>query len=237
MKEKISIGVFEYLINLLTGLDPITQILLVIFIAPLLFIIVRLVKDKEFRYDFFKLIKSFKRRDTLYNIKNHEIFLSRSIYAQYIGNIAFNNKLKNKIFGIILETKIDTVLANLKKFNTNDFKDEGNIDLRMLTLVDDIVHQYEEKIKCNLLKIYKEDADFLYEKIYQDNFKPYHSSNISYILKAVKLFAKSRLSNNQKLYIFYNLSYIALDQSILDCEKLFDELNGDLDDYNEKWHS
>lgn len=233
MKEKF----FTYFMELLQNINPTVQFTLILLLAPFFFLLHKVITNKDFRAEFFDGIRRLRRKDTVFNIKNHEIFLTKSIYNNYISNITFNNEIKNVIFKIILQTKISVVISKLRKFiNTKDILKQEGIDILVLELIENIVDEYETLIKSKLLRRYKEDADFLYKHIYEDGFKVYHSHNITYILKGVKLFAKSRLSNNQKVYIFFNFVYIALDQAILECEKIFDELNGDLNEYNDKWH-
>lgn len=226
---------FEYLIGLLGAFTPFQQLVMVVFIAPLLFITYRLIVNKEFRKDFFNMIKGFKT-ETVYDVSDHEIFLTKAIFNQNIQNITFNKKIKDDIFKIILHTKINIVIDELKKFTNKNINDNDNIDKDMFEFLEVVEDKYEKKIKSEMLKKFKEDADFLYLKIYEDNFKQYHSSNITYILKAVKQFAQSRLNNNQKVYTFLTLSYVSLDMSIIECERYFDSLNGDLDEYNNKWY-
>ena len=228
--------ILDYVISVLSSVNPMYQLVIILLAAPLLFLLYKIIKNKEFRISFFNLIKTLKNKETIYNLKHHEIFLSKSIYSQYIQNITFNSCIKNHIFRLILEKKINVILVKLKKFLNQDLNDIEEIDIEMSSLIEEIVFEYEDDIKNQLLKKYKDDADFLYTKLYINNFKTYHSNNITYILKGVKMFSKSRLTNNQKVYIFFNFIYLALDQAILDCEKVFDELNGDLNDYNNKWY-
>lgn len=225
----------DYIINLLSTLPTGIQITIIVLLVPLFYIGYRCIKDKEFRKDLFKAFK-FRRR-LVYKTRNHDVFLTKSIHNQHINSIRFNDDIKNSVFKIILNNKVNTALDKLREFADQELDDIEDIDIKMIDVIDDIVQSYEQKIKTELIKQYKEDGEFLYKRVYDDNFKIYHSINITYILKAVKMFSSSRLSINHKVYIFFNFINIALNQAVLDCEKLFDELNGELNKYNDKWHN
>lgn len=224
-----------YIIALLESLSTGTQLFIVICVLPLLYIGYRLISRKDFRTDFVNMILRFKR-DNFFVLENHEIFLTESIHKQYLTNISFNSEIKDEIFTIILKSISKITIFELREFLKGDIPKIKDIDTTLIRLVDQIIALYEIRILKTMSKKYKVDADYLYKYIYEEQFKKYNANNISYILRTVQMFAKSSISNKQKTYLFFNVVYVALDMAILDCERVFDEINGSLTKYNNKYH-
>ena len=227
--------VISNFLNLLQDMPIWFQGVIILLLSPIAFLAYFMIKYKGFRNVILEYIKN-RQKETVYELKNHDIFLSKSIHLKYIENMDFNSKLKNDIFRKILTIKVNKVVDEINIFCKKNICKIKDIDLLMTATIDKMVEGYEKEIYKALKTKYKDDADYLYNKIYTDNFKPYHNHNITYILKTINIYSDSRLTNNQKVYMFLNLLSIALDMAILDCERIFDKLNGSLNKYNEKWY-
>lgn len=220
----------DYVISLLKNIPLLVQFIIALF-GTIIYLLYQLINNTT---AFNNLILFFKRNTN--NIKNHEIFNSKHMYNNHIANIRFSNDLKTNIFRIILKYKIESIIEHLKQFNKTVDKKTENIDVLMSDCINNIVVKYEDDIKNHLFKQYREDADDLYYIVYENGFKPYHHRNISYILEMLQSFINSNIKNETKILLFYNLITTAMNLAVLDCEKVFVELNGSLNKYNKKWH-
>jgi len=226
----------EELLTLILSLDKYVQLAILLIVVLPTFVFYKLSKNPELRRDFFKWFRSHKV-DTTYSVRDHEIFISKPIYKLMISNISFNKDIKNSVFRIILNNKVDITIDALKDFVSEDFTDVTDIEARMNSFISSTVSIYETVIKDKLLTMYHdEDGSHLYKYLYESKFKHFHNTNITYTIKGVMGLANSRISNNQKLYLFSGYIKTALDMAIVDCEKEFDKLNGELNPYNDRWH-
>jgi len=214
--------------------------MIIIFLGvPIMYLGRKWATDKSFRDEILNYsLRLFKRNAMSINLLDHFLFRSKGIYSIYINNITLDSKIKNNIFSIILGEKSASILTMCSKYIKDNLPTINDIDLNLdlTTLMDTIVLDYEVKIKAILITEYKEDGEFLYKYVYTDRFKAYHNKNLLFIVTTIAHFSQSRLTNEQKIYIFLNLTHTALELAILDCEKVFDEINGQLKKYNEKWH-
>lgn len=210
------------------------QILFFLIGVPVILFSYRIYKSKELRDSlmtrFDSLIKSCNIK-----FREHILFKSAGVYNNYIDSISFNSEIKNYIFKIILTEKKDTILSECEDFLNTYKNKEGDIEDNMFNLVNTIVDKYECRIKTKLIKRFKADGDIIYKNVYYNRFRQYHQKNVLFIVTAIRSFTYSRLTKEQKIYMLLNLIYTALELAILDCERVFDEMNGDLKEYEQKY--
>jgi hypothetical protein len=219
----------------LGAMNVYVKVIIILTGLPIMYLGRKVAVDKDFRADVIAILNSITGKRNL-GLPDHQLFKSKSIYNTYIANIDFDSDIKNVIFKIILKEKTDVVIQMATEYVSKYKESKIPVDCTMFELTDAMVLAYETKIKDNFDKTYKEDADVLYKFVYYDRFKPYHNKNILFILTAIRSFSNSRLSDEQKVYMYLNLIYTALELAILDCERVFDEINGQLKTYNDKWH-
>lgn len=194
------------------------------------------INDSVFRKDLGNLRIFKKSKDIKLNA--HKLFSYGAIAASYADRITLSSSLKNNIFKTILDIKVQTVIRKakeyLKLFNKGEYDKEILIQ-ELSSLTSNMLEGYEKHIKEALVIKYNEDAEFLFDYIYRRGFEPYHSKNVTYILRVIDRFEDSILSDEQKVYMYFSLLYVALDLAILDCERVFRDMNGSLKTYEEKY--
>jgi hypothetical protein len=229
------IGVIKEFFAIIGALNMHYKMIILFIGVPLMYVTRKFVNNEKFREDILSVSREIFKKNI--GLKDHILFKSKIVYKTYITNIDFGVVIKNNIFKIILTRKTNAIICECTKFmkDTNNLKD-AFLETEMAELIDRIIVTYEDGIKLDLQKQYKDDAEELFRLIYTERFAPYHNKNVLFIVTAIRSFNNSRISKEQKLYMLYNLIYTALELSILDCEKTFDELNGHLKQFNDKWH-
>ena len=84
---------------------------MVVIIAPALFMLYKIVIDKDFRTDVISFTKRTKfSKDKLDRSKllKHDLFLSKALYKRYIANIIFIDKDKEFLFEDCMKTEYDS---------------------------------------------------------------------------------------------------------------------------------
>ena len=225
----------QYIIDLLSSVPSYVQIVLLIVLLPLSYLLYKVSTDKVFRTDLRMFIKSYRRSNIL--LYKHDIFINTKILTGYIDNIKYDSSIKDDIFRMILKTKIDIVMKKMRSFISdfnNKYKDSNNLEEVLFNIIDAISKEFHQAVKDNLITRYKGDGDFLFDYVFLEHYVPYNSHNISYLMKVLQAFSKSRINNTQKAQMFLSLVNIYIETSILDCEKAFDILNGTLVTLNAK---
>jgi len=166
----------------------------------------------------------------------HDLFFSENLFLAQIKRVKFPSKNKTELFQILLEEKIKAALRLSKQFVKDNYKTiqkahPSEIAAMLLNLIDAIVTEYEKNIfERYRLKYGEKIAYDLFNLIYVNAFRPYHSENIGTIEKRVKRLPFSNSKNTDDILrtFFYKIQD-ALDDSILDCEEIFESLNGQID--------
>ena len=163
-------------------------------------------------------------------IKNHSIFEMLNYWINVrIPKAKFGeNKYHNNWAKILLKSKYNSALINIKKTINNRSIDTFNDDIlwtHFLSMINDIIQEYEEE---SLKKGVPE--------LFIDKFMIWHSKTRDIIIKNTELICKSKYYHNnfEKIYAILNLLLTSYDVTLMDSEQTIAHLNGDLDEYIQK---
>ncbi len=228
--EKIINTILEYLLNEIDKMPTFYKIITLLFL--LLFFLY--LGNKDFRtFIQTKIILKIKLNNKF--IELNELFVSEKYFLMQISNIDLYDNNKEKLFKIILETKIKSTIQLARDFlkeNKAKFKTwtAQQFYQEIYILINLIIDDYEEKIKAQFIILFgNEKGQKLYNFVYTSAFKPYHFENVDLILNQTRKILYSKIKNeNIKIYFVFTQFYIALESAISDCEKVFGKFNGDL---------
>lgn len=221
----------QTLMDLLPNTGKIVLTIVLLFIYP----VHKYITDLEFRN---KVLSVFDTNGI--NFKLHSLLYSDNRYKIQIKEIHFgNHTAKNKIFQIILETKVKIVLEEMRKLSKqSDILKLSPIELEnvLIGTINDSMEMYEVEIMNRLQKLFGKNATDIYNFAYENGFKLYHNNNVKMVIRMVRSLKKSSLKPKYAMFMYFNFIQTALDSAVLDCEEIFTEFNGQLDKYNDRLH-
>jgi len=163
-------------------------------------------------------------------IKNHSIFEMLNYWINIrIPKAKFGkNKYHNNWAKILLKSKYNSALVNIKKTINHKSIDTFNDDIlwtHFLSMINDIIQEYEEESLKNGVP-----------ELFIDKFMIWHSKTRDIIVKNTELICKSKYYHNnfEKIYAILNLLLTGYDVTLMDSEQTIYHLNGDLDEYIKK---
>jgi len=169
-------------------------------------------------------------------IATNELFFSEKYMLAQVDRIDLKDDAKEKLFKILLYKKIKAAISistQWLKDNKFEFKKMSPLQLHqsLEVLISDIIKQYEIDILNKYQKEFGNQKGLkLFEHIYLKSFKPYHSDNIQFIDRTIHSVLHSKVKTvDIRIYNFFTIIYLILETAISDCEKVFDNFNGDLE--------
>jgi hypothetical protein len=227
----------EYIINLFSQFKPHHQIGLVLLVGGLIFLGYNFVKNPAFRKSVLNfIVKGFKSFFNKTELSTHELFFRGAIYNRQILTVQFRSEIKTKLFQILLHEKTKSIIQISKKWLSElnyNLSNELLIE-SMYTNLDSIIKDFEANLKKRYIEEIGEDKGkkalcFIYHKK-ADGFKDIDADNLRFITSSILKIGNSKaFTQKQKIYHYFTLLELAIENAITDCEILFDKLNGDVD--------
>ena len=227
---------FLYLFQLVKGLHPVIQILAI----PVIAFVFLLFKSKDFRTLVHKFVKKSFRLAGNKSVLSHDLFFNKKVYLNQIKQVGFISEHKTELFQILLKKKVSIVIDEtftwLKKYHKTFRKlHYSQFQAMLQDHINNLIAKYEFAIKAEYIKIHGQKRGIeLFNLIYQseNGFKKYHDDNVRFIFKNIEKLAKSQAKNRiQQIRTFLLQIDVAIDISITDCEEVFDNLNGRIEEY------
>ena len=172
------------------------------------------------------------------DLKVHSLFSRKEVYQNKIDNMRFNSCHKTKAFKIILTAKLNTDLKLAKEFISDVAlfeMERGQLCSQMICFAKYIVESYEKEAKTKLaLEFGKLAGEKLFDAIMNSpgGFREKRVDRLNRIISQIDEFLRhSQIFDNNIERIEYFLTEIqyALRVSILEAEKQFEKLNGEID--------
>lgn len=232
----------EYIFALLQSLPETIQLLTVIFIAPLMYLLYKILFDKDYRDGLIDTVLRFKgslnfNKISIDDLKKHEFFSIDKIHSQFINTIdlgdSFRNDLFRHLFKLKSEVFIRELLISIEEIPSIDAMSVRNwMKINIATILCNVDTEVKSYFKEKFDNEHYEEA---YEYIYIDKFKGQYDIDAKIIDNSIESIAASDINNVYKIYMFLNLIYIHIDMALLNYESVFKNINGKINELK-KYH-
>lgn len=176
-------------------------------------------------------VKSLSKGD----LNLHDIFTKKNVLRNHINHIRFKEKEKTKVFHIILNSRMDTILKQVNLYLNKDEIYESHpkkLSSYILDILTSTVKLYDTVILDNLSKEYGESTakdifDFVMNR--DGGFREYRADKINHLIYQVETYLPtSQIFDNNLERVEYFLSelYYVLRVIIIQTEKDFRDFNG-----------
>jgi hypothetical protein len=171
------------------------------------------------------------------HILAHDLFYQKDLFLVQIKRVRFKSRAKTVLFKILLEERVKAVIdvsySELKeKTKSLRTSHPSEIAAVLFIIIDKILDRTESETKRRYISDYGEFTGLkLYDFIYIKNFKPYDDKNIESIERKIdRLPLSLSKSFDDVIRTFLSKLQDATDDTILDCEEIFEKVNGTIDD-------
>ncbi|MDF1547096.1 MAG: hypothetical protein P1P88_04705 [Bacteroidales bacterium] len=168
----------------------------------------------------------------------HRLFDRKEVYQAAINNIKFNSSNKSIVFRKILTSKLEVDIRMAREFlEKNDFSkiDKNTLCSMMITQVNCMVKTYEAKAMEELRMYFgnligQNLFDFVMNN--PGGFREKRVDRLNRIIFQIDEYLRNSQifdNNVERIEYFFTEIQYALRISILEAEKMFDKLNGEID--------
>ncbi|GEM_PF-2420930 len=206
-------------------------------LIPFFLFAVYYVKNQNFRKLFNRSAKKMLMISFSNHILAHDLFYQKDLFLVQIKRVRFKSRAKTVLFKILLEERVKAVLdvsySELKeKTKSLRTSHPSEIAAVLFIIIDKILDRTESETKRRYISDYGEFTGLkLYDFIYIKNFKPYDDKNIESIERKIdRLPLSLSKSFDDVIRTFLSKLQDATDDAILDCEEIFEKINGTVDD-------
>jgi len=165
------------------------------------------------------ITEKFKKKEVKIDLNKHFLFKNKSRMQLII------NKYDNDLFKVFLNYKVDSILFHTKKLISYKCEGDSCYDA-LIDNVNSIVKDYENKFIDYCKVNYNiETAKYIICK-----FNELHKYNIDFILKCIDMVKFSDIFSDRQdiLNYYFTICNLAMQNGIIDGEKVFKNFNGDL---------
>lgn len=182
-----------------------------------------------------RLLKKVLDKITDGDVLAHELFYKTEFYKHKVRTMDFGKPYLNKIFQIVLLTKIETTVCRTKFFVIQfEYKKLSGEELfmRFVAEIESIIKEYNTGIRNQLIAEYDDAGIAIYEFIMngQNGFNKFHERNVEHILHLIDAITHSKVfdNNNERMMLYLSEIQNALKTAVFDAEKQYKYLNGNL---------
>lgn len=229
--------IFDKLIEFIESLPPTLQVVSISVLA-IIVMVYKLLTNSKIQQRLLLSLQKKLNKITSKELSSHRLFSRKSVYINTINNIKFSSKNKIEVFKIILKTKLDVDVEKTKAFiedkkiynlEINDLTD------KMVCCINDMIQTYESESLDKLKILFGPDkAIKLFDTVMDSpgGFREKRCYRLNRLINQIDEYLRvSQVFDNNVERVEYFLTEVlyALRTSILEAEKVFYNLNGDID--------
>ncbi|MCP4255516.1 MAG: hypothetical protein GY775_19345 [Candidatus Scalindua sp.] len=172
------------------------------------------------------------------DLETHRIFSREEVYGNIIDNIHYDSKIKTKVFKVILKNKLQTDIEKTSNFvgKKGVFElDVNTLCNNMISEMNNMVKTYEKKSLEDLKKMFgPRKANALFDFIMDSpgGFREKREERLTRLICKVDNYLRTSQifdNNIERVEFFLSEMLYALRVAILEAEKVFGKLNGEID--------
>jgi hypothetical protein len=237
---------YNFLIENTADFNPILRIFIVFILCGLAITGLTFIKNSKFRKQIITFFENKFKLNIKKSLLKHNLFSKKSFFKKPINSLHFESQLKTDLFKLLLNEKINVAIAISENFIKKiDYKiDDEKLflecsenNLNITNVCENSIHQsfvdyfFDKK---NLTKEYAyiiadKEFSFLYlnkDKGFQSKFNGIVENQMIFVKD---LFYSKAFTTKQKLFFYLTAISSILEITVTQCEKLFFELNGEID--------
>lgn len=177
-------------------------------------------------------------RITSDDLRSHKLFCRKGVYKNVIKNIKFESVNKTDVFQILLMSKLDNDIKLSTDFiSDNKVFELSKFDLcaKMISQISKMVEEYEKDALGKLsIKYGAVKADKLFDVVMNSpgGFRESRADRLNRIITQIDEYLRTSQifdGNKERVEYFFTEIHYALRMAIMEAEKTFSNLNGEID--------
>ena len=178
-----------------------------------------------------------KIASSMLSIDAHPLLYCNNRFRRILSGADMGDGVRDEIFKIIFTEYLDQMVKwaddAIKSGKWND-----STAAKLQSMLSERLDEFEVNAKRAIIKRYRKidtDGHAIWNIVYEKKVKTYNSSTIDIIFGIIEAHETTKLPVGTRLYAIFNAVHSMLDVTILNIEKTFRNLNGELSSITDKY--